>query len=84
MCLSDHNAIKVIQATTVLPNFCTAALLNADNLLQQLSPNGRECDRNAGALRNVAHRGYRSPNDAADIRDWFKTYFFSPVGVMPN
>ena len=56
----------------------------APNLLQQLNPNGREYDRNAGALRNVAHRGYRSPNDAAEIRDWFKTYFFSAVGAMPN
>ena len=84
MCLSDHNAIKVIQAATVLHNFCVPPLLNAENLLQQLNPNGREYDRNAGALRNVAHRGYRSPNDASEIRDWFKTYFFSPVGAMPN
>ena len=36
MCLSDHNAIKVIQAATILHNFCIPALLNVDNLLQQL------------------------------------------------
>ena len=41
-------------------------------------------DQNAGALRNVAHRGYRSPTDATVICDWFKTYFFNPMGAMPN
>ena len=71
MCLNDHNAIKVIQAATVLHNFCIPNMTHADNLLQQLNPNGREYDRNAGALRNVAHRGYRSPNDASEIHDWY-------------
>ena len=84
MSLSDNNAIKVIQAVTVLHNFCIPVMTNADNLLQQLNPNGREYDRNAGALRNVAYRGYRSPTDATVIRDWYKTYFFNPMGAMPN
>ena len=84
MCLNDHNAIKVLQAATVLHNFCIPVMTNADNLLQQLNPNGREYDRNAGALRNVARRGYRSPTDATVIRDWYKTYFFNPIGAMPN
>ena len=84
MCLSDNNAIKVIQAATVLHNFCIPVMTNADNLLQQLNPNGREYDRNAGALRNVANRGYRSPTDATVIHDLYKTYFFNPMGAMPN
>ena len=69
MCLSDNNVIKVLQAATALHNFCIPVTMNADNLLQQLNPNGREYDRNVGALSNVAHRGYRSLTDATEICD---------------
>ena len=82
--MSDNNAIKVIQVATVLHNFCNPVMTNADNLLQQLNPNGREYDWNSGGLRNVAHRGYRSPTDATVILDCYKTYFFNPMGAMPN
>ena len=64
MYLSDENAIKVIQAATVLHNYLTPA--------------------QAGALRNFNnHRGMRSPTDAMEIRNWYKTYFFNAVGAVP-
>ena len=85
MYLSDENAIKVIQAATVLHNYLTPANVNVETIMAQLNPAAREYDHQAGALRNVNnHRGIRSPTDAKEIRNWYKTYFFSPVGAIPH
>ena len=62
MYLSDENAIKVIQAATVLHNYLTPAHFNVETMMAQLNPGAREYDHQAGALRNVNnHRGMRSP-----------------------
>ena len=85
MYLSDENAIKVIQAATVLHNYLTPANVNVETIMAQLNPAAREYDHQAGALRNVNnHHGIRSPTDAMEIRNWYKTYFFSPVGAIPH
>ena len=84
MYLSDENAIKVIQAATVLHNYLTPAHFNVETMMAQLNPGAREYDHQAGALRNVNnHRGMRSPTDAMEIRNWYKTYFFNAVGAVP-
>ena len=84
MAISDDNTIKVIQAATVLHNYLKPAGINAEAILTQLNPTGREYDNEAGALRNINHGGIRSPTDAMEIREWFKTYFFSAVGAVPH
>ena len=83
MAISDENTIKVIQAATVLHNYLKPAGVNPEVMLAQLNPNGREYDNQGGALRNINHGGIRSPTDAIEIRDWYKAYFFSPVGSIP-
>ena len=84
MYLSDENAIKVIQAATVLHNYLTPAHFNVETMMAQLNPGAREYDHQAGALRNVNnHRGMRSPTDAMEIRNWYKMYFFNAVGAVP-
>ena len=41
-------------------------------------------NENQGALRNVHnYHGYHSPTDAAVVRDWYKAFFWSPVGALP-
>ena len=70
MYLSDENAIKVIQAATVLHNYLTPAHFNVETMMAQLNPEAREYDHQAGALTNVNnHRGMRSPTDAMEIRN---------------
>ena len=80
MAISDDNTIKVIQAATVLHNYLKPVGINAEAILTQLNPTGNE----AGALRNINQGGIRSPTDALEIREWFKTYFFSAVGAVPH
>ena len=84
MYLSDENAIKVIQAATVLHNYLTPAHFNVETMMAQLNPGAGEYDHQAGALRNVNnHRGMRSPTDTMEIRNWYYTYFFNAVGAVP-
>ena len=81
--LPDHNAIKVIQAATVLHNFLTPKNTDADQLLARLNPTGREYNPANGALRNLRNRhGLRSPTDAMEVHNWYKTYFYNPVGAV--
>ena len=49
MYLSDKNAIKVIQAATVLHNYLTLANVHVETIMAQLNPAARECDHQAGA-----------------------------------
>ena len=84
MYLSDTNAIKIIKAATVLHNFLTQKNADADQLLARLNPAGREYNNATGALHDIRNRqGLRSPTDAMEVRDWYKTYFFSPIGAVP-
>ena len=69
---------------TVQHNYLTPAHFNVETMMAQLNPGAREYDHQAGALRNVNNqRGMRSPTDAMEIRNWYKTYFFNAVGVVP-
>ena len=84
MYLSDTNAITVVQAAIVLHNFLTPKNTDLDQLMARLNPTGREYNNATGALRDIRNRqGLRSPTDAMEVRNWYKTYFFSPIGVVP-
>ena len=68
-------------SSTQLPNTCT---FYVETMMAQLNPGARGYDRQVGALRNVNnHRGKRSPTDAMEIRNCYKTYFFNAVGAVP-
>ena len=84
MYLSDVNAMIVMKAYTVLYNYLTLPRTDYQSIMDQLNPEGRQYNENQGALRNVHnYHGYHSPTDAAIIRDWYKAYFWSPVGALP-
>ena len=83
MYLSTHNATLVIQAATVLHNFLTPRNPDANNIMTRLNPNGTEYNPETGALRNLRPRqGLRSPTDAMEVRNWYKTYFMNPIGAV--
>ena len=69
MSISDKNTIKVTQAATVLHNYLKLPGVNAEAMLAQPKPTGREYDNKAGALRNINQGSIRSPTDAIEIRD---------------
>ena len=83
MYLSTHNATLIIQAATVLHNFLTPRNPDANNIITRLSPHGTEYNPETGALRNLRPRqGLRSPTDAMEVRNWYKTYFMNPIGAV--
>ena len=79
--LNDNNAIKLIQARSILHNYLTSVDTDPQQVMARLNPMGREYNKETGALRNQRPRGIRSPNDAEEVRDWYKTYFWSPLGA---
>ena len=84
MYLSTHNATLIIQAPTVLHNYLTPRNPDAKNIMNRLNPNGTECNPETGTLCNLRPRqGLRSPSDAMEVRNWYKTYFTSPIGAVP-
>ena len=84
MYLSDENATIVTKACIVLHNYLTQPRTDYDMIMQRLDPDARQYDENQGALRNVVnHHGYHSPTDVTIVRDWYKAYFWSPVGALP-
>ena len=83
MYLSTPNATLVIQAATVLHNYLTPRNPDANNIINRLNPNGAEYNPETGALRNLRPRqGLRSPTDAMEVRNWYKAYFFNPIGAV--
>ena len=84
MYLSDENTAIVTKAYIVLHNYLTPPCTDYQSIMDRLNPEGRQYNKNQGALRNVHnYHGYHSPTDAAIIRDWYKAYFWSPVGALP-
>ena len=84
MYLNDENATIVTKTCTVLHNNLTPPCTDYQSIMDRLNPEGRQYNENQGALRNIHnYHGYHSPTDAAIIRDWYKAYFWSPVGVLP-
>ena len=84
MYLSDENATIVTKACTVLHNYLTPPRTDYETIMERLNPDGTHYNENQGALRNVHnYHGYHSLTDAAVVRDWYKAYFWSPVGALP-
>ena len=81
MYLSDENGTIVMKACTVLHNYLTPPHTDYQSIMDRLNPEGRQYNENQSALRNVHnYHGHHSPTDAAMVQDWYKAYFWSPVG----
>ena len=53
MYLSDENATIVTKAYTVLHNYLTPPCTDYQSIMDRLNPEGRQYNKNQGALRNV-------------------------------
>ena len=54
-----------------------------EQLLARLNPTGREYNHGTGALRLLQTRqNLRSPTDAMEVRNWYKTYFYNPIRAV--
>ena len=83
MYLSDNNAIRVTKASVVLHNYLTPSWTDYNQMIQKLNPeNDYVYNNERGALRPLRRMGYHAPQEASEIREWFKSYFWT-AGAVP-
>ena len=82
--LLPENVCRVVRAMCILHNFLTRPNFDVEAEMARLNPNGDPYLRPDGALQDLPRlRGYRSPNNAMEIRDIYKEYFVSQYGAVP-
>ena len=83
MYLSDNNAIRLTKAYVVLHNYLTSSRTDYNQMIQKLNPeNDYVYNNETGALRPLQRMGYHAPQEASDIHEWFKSYFWT-AGAVP-
>ena len=83
MYLSDNNAILVTKACVVLHNYLTPSRTDYNVMVERLNPNNEyQYNPQNGALRPLRRMGYHAPQEAEEIRNWFKSYFWT-AGAVP-
>ena len=83
MYLSDNNAIMVTKACVVLHNYLTPSRTDYNTMVERLNPNNEyQYNPQNGALRPLTRMGYHAPQEAEEIQNWFKLYFWT-AGAVP-
>ena len=83
MYLSDNTAVRVTKACEVLHNYLTPSHTDYNEMIQNLNPANDYVYNNVrGALTPLQRMGYHAPQEASEICEWFKSYFWT-AGPVP-